>query len=388
MKKQNRNRIAALGLVGIMALVGCGGGGGSSSGDTTFTDTNVDTAVSYKGCAVLSTSLVASGTCDTVACGSETTEDLGSFDTEAACQSAVDVWTAQWEATSDNVENGVENANGVEILNGIRQQAGLPVLKTNIKLEQAGTSHANYVRDVYATYNAVVNHDEYETEYPSIYFTGADAYTRAVYAGYSAGGYLGEAMTYSSTNAKESIDELMSAIYHRNGLLFNFVDEVGIGISSTETGKHAYTYELAANQGEKFEALQSISPRLVVYPSDGSTEIRRVFYEEYPDPLPSTSMSGYPISVEFNSYYTDTVELTYFRLYDENNVEITDTTLMDMDTDPNNYLTYNQFVLFPMQVLEGSHTYRVEVGYVLNGEAGTKVWSFTTREDVTPPSTF
>lgn len=388
MNKQNKKVLLGLSLIGAMALVGCGGGGGSSSSvDTTYADTTGDnTTGTYKGCAVLNTSLIASGTCGTVACGSGTTKDLGSFETEGACQSAVDVWTAQWKATADNVENGLENANGVETLNSIRQQAGLPILRTNVKLEQAGTSHANYVRDALANYNVAVNHYEYETEYPSIYFTGAHPYDRAVHVGYALDSYVGEALTYSSTDPKASIDELMSAIYHRSGLLFNFVDEVGVGISSTESGKHAYTYELAS-QTAKQEILRSISPRIVAYPSDGSTNIRRVFYEEYPDPLPSTSTSGYPISIEFNSYYTTTVELTYFRLYNENNVEITDTTLMNEQTDPNGLLQYNQFVLFPMQVLEASHTYRAEVGYVLNGEAGTKVWSFTTRDVVTPPAT-
>ncbi|MEA1952974.1 MAG: CAP domain-containing protein [Campylobacterota bacterium] len=279
----------------------------------------------------------------------------------------------------DEVEGSAESARGVALLNKIRSEVGLPTLKTNIRLEKAGNSHANYVRDVLATHNVSVNHYEYEEEYPSSYFTGIYAYDRAIHEGYEANSYVGEAMTYASTNVEASIDELMSAIYHRHGLLFNFIDEIGIGISSTESGNHAYTYELAS-YSERMIELITQSPTIVVYPPQGSTEIRRVFYEEYPDPLPDTSMSGYPISVEFNAYYTETIEVSYFRLYDENGDEVTDTTLMNQETDPNGYFTYNQFALFPMEVLEGSHTYSVEVGYVLNGESDTKVWSFTTRE--------
>ncbi len=384
-KMKNGNALLALSVVCAMALAGCGGGGGASGGANATDSGTTVASGSYSGCAVLDTSLIASGECGTVTCASGTTT-VGTYNTEAECQNAVSVWKAQWSPSEDNVANGAENANAVAILNEIRQQAGLPILKTNVKLEQAGTNHANYARDIFTTYNVPVNHYEYETEYPSIYFTGAHPYDRAVYVGYAIDSYVGEAMTYGSIDPQASIDELMSAIYHRNGLLFNFVDEIGIGISSTETGKHAYTYELASETAKQ-ETLRKISPLIVAYPSAGSTDIRRVFYSEYPQPIENGGMSGYPISIEFNSYYTTTVELTYFRLYDENNVEITDTTLMDEQTDPNDLLLYNQFVLFPMQVLEASHTYRVEVGYVLNGEAGTKGWSFTTREAVTPQAT-
>lgn len=376
---KNRKRFTSTALSALLlgfTMVGCGGGGGDS------TPTSPDTSEIYSACGTLDINLNTEALCATSSCGTDSIL-IGTYSTEDDCAVAANDWTASYKLTSDNVVGDARSEDTLAYLNEIRKSAGLHTLKTNIKLEEAGNNHANYLKDVLNNYGVPVNHFEYETEYPSLYFTGVTAHDRAVYEGYKSDSYVEEALTYASIDGVDSVDELMSAIYHRHGLLFNFVDEVGIGISGMEADNHAYTYELASYSNKQSD-LMAISPLIVAYPAQGSTNIRRVFYEEYPDPLPSTSMSGYPVSVEFNSYYADSVHVDYFRLYDANNVEITDVTLMDEQTDPNGYFLENQFALFPMQVLEGNHTYRVELGYVLNGESGTKIWSFTTRADITP----
>ena len=368
-------------------LSGCGGGGGGGTPpppvDDNGTDDNIadpDPVLTYSACGNIDINLNAEALCATSSCGVDSIE-IGTYSDEDTCTVVVNDWVSMFAPTDDNVVGGAENEDAVTRLNEVRASVGLHALRTNIKLEEAGTSHANYIRDAWATYNVAVSHYEYEEEYPSDYFTGVFAHDRAVYAGYETNSYVGEALTYVSADARDSVDELMSAIYHRHGLLFNFVDEVGVGVSGTENEDHSYTYELASKV-DKQTALMATSPLIVAYPPQGSTDVRRVFYGETPDPLPDTSESGYPISIEFNSHYTVSVEVVSFRLYDESDTEITDTTLMSQDTDPNELFAYNQFALFPMQVLDGDHTYRVEVEYILNGESGTKTWSFTTRTEI------
>lgn len=389
MERKNRLDLA-LALALVLGLSGCGGGGDTTPPpivDDNGTDDNItdpDPVLTYSACGSLDISLNVEVLCVTSSCAVGSVK-IGTYSNEDACVVAGNEWATLFAPTDDNVAGGVENEDGVNYLNEIRASAGLHTLRTNILLEEAGTSHANYVRDVWETYNVAVNHYEYEEEYPSIHYTGAYPYDRAISVGYEKNSYVGESLAYRSVDVRASIDELMSAIYHRHGLLFNFVDEIGVGISTIEDANHTYTYELASNV-EKQTSLMATSPLIVTYPPEGSVEIRRVFYEEYPDPLPDTSMSGYPISIEFNTYYTETVEVSYFRLYDGNGDEVTDTVLMNQETDPNKQFTYNQFALFPIEVLKGSHTYSVEVGYILNGESGTITWSFTTREDITPPA--
>jgi hypothetical protein len=119
--------------------------------------------------------------------------------------------------------------------------------------------------------------------------------------------------------------------------------------------------------------------KIIIYPYDGEINVRRVFYEERPDPLPNRSESGNPISVTFNPYYVESVEMITFELFESDGTKVENVLLMDSSNDPNGFFNDTDFALFPLSVLKGSHTYRVRIEYNADGEVDTKEWSFTTK---------
>ena len=289
-------------------------------------------------------------------------------------------------------------------LNQLRQEAGMLTYLHNDQLALAAQNHAEY-----GVLNDITGHDEV-SGYSG--FTGATPQDRAQAAGYQAFNATGEVIAYSDT-AATAIDDLMSAIYHRFGLLRNDGDEIGMalaqddqegGISSSFVAVNGNSAMNQLCQGESFsgfgtyyrlcdpeirvaeadylaasEAIQQQNPALVVWPPIDGGSVAPAFFEENPDPLPDRSVSGYPVSVAFNPQQIEQVTLTSLRLFDtERGDEITDVRLLDHTTDPNGKFTPHQFALFPLQRLDFNHRYRVELAYVADGVVGELTWFFNT----------
>lgn len=377
---QKKNVLLILCTVGTMALVGCGGGGGSSVPTTTVTtDTTIDINTTIPpNVALLSCITKEASPTYTCAptCANTEMDVLGkTYSTLVECETA----SAQWITAFNHTDTAGSEAQqeGLNYINGIRLGAGLTELKYSAILERATESHENYIGDVMEQYSVLSTHYENNESYPSEYYTGVYPWDRAVYAGYQ--GTASEVIAFQrSGNIIESFDVLLSAIYHRQGLLYNFIAEIGVGGNEQNFAQKAQPHLLGI-KAESLEFIMAISSDIVTYPYAGETNIRRVFYEESPDPLPNTSMSGYPISVDFNPTYTDTVDVISFKLYEEDGTEVTNTLLMDEHNDPAGYFTSYQFALFPLDVLKSSHTYRVELEYIKDGVSGNRIWAFTTR---------
>jgi hypothetical protein len=288
-----------------------------------------------------------------------------------------------------------------EHLNRIRQAASLTPLSRNALLEEAAQNHSRYLH-----HHNTIDHQETPNR---TYFTGETPAARTTYTGYAYQSVL-ENISSGNPNICDSIDRLMSAIYHRLSFLDFLSDEVGIA----SAGQH-YTYNLgnsamnALCQGNSFTGAghfyyQVCHPNIkiektrydaqkrterehplgyIIWPPADATEVLPVFYEEMPDPLPDYGVSGYPISIQFNQDQVSTPELLYFSLYRDGK-RLEDTRLLTANNDPNHKLTAFEFVLFPLHRLDYNQGYDVKLGYRTAGQEHHLEWHFQTQSLTLP----
>ncbi len=288
---------------------------------------------------------------------------------------------------------------GVDYLNFLRTAAGLPSFNEQASLITSSQNHSDYMQ-----LNNIIGHYE-DSSY--LGYTGAYASDRAIYAGYFSSG-VGENISYGSDSVENSIDGLFSAIYHRFAFLDMTYDEIGIGINTefytynmgnsllnqlcqndAFTGSGSYYYNVCADTNKRIEATEYLTaknsfkeniPDIVTWPPKNQDNIPPAFFEESPDPLPGHSVTGYPVSVEFNDAKHElppTVDS--FTLEDATEVQVTDIVLMEQSNDPNNRFSTYEHAFFPEKRLEWGSKYMSELIYTYNSVQRTLRWCFTTR---------
>lgn len=315
----------------------------------------------------------------------------------------VDIDTKVERSYNPSSLNAIEES-GISYLNDLRLAVGMIPFQRELHLEEASLNHANYL-----VTNNIFTHNELESNSG---FTGITPSDRTHYAGYEHA-LVGENISSSNSSVEESIDVLFSAIYHRFGFLNFDYDELGIGFSQSETYDYGNIYNynmgisplriLCEGAGEvsggayyenicldsskqiavsdftfAYEENKLQNPTHVIWPTAGTSDVSPVFYEESPDPLPECSVSGYPVSISFNSLKSKAIMIDSFKLYDSNNQEITDVKLMDKTNDPNQHFTEHEFALFPMNRLDWDSAYHVEIVYHDNGELKREEVDFKT----------
>jgi len=292
--------------------------------------------------------------------------------------------------------------------NELRTQAGMIPLKQNKILEKSAKSHSYYIELHADELKGLSYHDEVEGKKG---FSGVKAVDRAISAGYYSRG-VGEGIATFCT-AKESINSLMTAIYHRFGVLSFAKDEVGVGYTQNparlkrnfvhnmgntklnelckEDGAWiGYYYEKVCKDETKkikkdpYESaktsIQRQNPEYVLWPSANSKNNLYYYRDEVPNPIPDYKKTGNPISIEFNPYYFPaSIVMHSFRLY-KNNKEITNTRILTKQTDPNKKFNSRQYALFPLDTLERNSIYDVEFIYSYNGFSDKIKWRFTTMK--------
>ncbi len=290
---------------------------------------------------------------------------------------------------------------GIDRLNRMRRAAGLPALVSSPRLEAAARAHAAYLRR-----HRENGHDESPSR-PG--FSGVSPSDRAAAAGFPAR-EVGENLSYGQPDIDVSLDALMTGIYHRFGFLDPAIDAVGIATEGREDMPR-YVYELgnhrlakacasapSAASGAYYtgvcnpdrrlpastylgarDATLSTAPALIVWPPSEATDAQPAFYNETPDPLPDREISGNPISVWFNPYWIEQVQVLAFDLYDAKGRRLAETRLLDSGNDPNGHLTDHQFALFPLRRLAWNAEYRAELRYRADGVTKTHRWRFRTR---------
>ncbi len=297
-------------------------------------------------------------------------------------------------------------------LNTIRESAGLTIFSWNEQLANSAQNHANYL-------SLNNQHGHYEQQGHPL-FTGQWVSERSLATHYP-NRMVSENVTSKSGDSRfyNPIDSLMSAIYHRLGFLNLSNNEVGIGHQSgrinsyvyvmgnkkltqlcqqpefTENG--AYNYKICAQSEKRIDkrlvdnakqkSLGSNTP-FIIWPVNGATDIPPVFYEESPDPLPYHSVSGYPISIQFNpAFFKSPPKITTFTLQKSTSTKpLKSITILNKDNDPNQSLNAFQHALFPSLRLEWGTKYKVNLHYtnVDTQQSKQLTWSFTSKDFNTP----
>jgi len=311
------------------------------------------------------------------------------------------------------VYDGADLDNAYLYINQLRQETDMTTLNPNNLLQQSAANHAEYL-----ILNDTSGH--FETE-GLAGFTGVSVGDRVLQTGYLSN-TVSENISGGDQDYKTSIDGLMSAIYHRFGFLDFGITAVGVGISRVsllEAGNASYVYNMA-NEGfhqlcqgvsdttvrtfynscpndaefavssEVYEATRDepigLNPNIVLWPANNSGDIPPIFYEESPDPLPDYSISGYPVSIQFNPLTYENVAVSNFTIYrDKDDTPLTLTRELNEATDPNTRFSGLEYALFPLQRLDWNTRYRAELTYsaqLIDGTTETKnlAWEFNTRQ--------
>jgi hypothetical protein len=299
-----------------------------------------------------------------------------------------------------------EKSEAFSLLNEIREAMGMNTLSYNEQLTHAAQAHADYL-----IRNHTDSHDEV-TGLPE--FTGVKPVDRAWHAGYLSS-QVSENLSTQNRSAKESIDGLFSAIYHRFGFLDVSIDEIGVGVTqdarevkytafvylmgnsalnalchdSPFKGYGYYVYHVCRDQEHRisqkhFDKAKNsskwLNPKIILYPYDGQEDVPPAFYAEIPDPLPDYDVSGFPVSVIFNEYFFHKVKLKSFDLYDDTGKKVTPVRVLSHETDPHKKFTRYQFALFPLKRLKYDTEYHARVIYTYKKRKYEKRWSFHTRK--------
>ncbi len=291
-------------------------------------------------------------------------------------------------------------ADGYRQLEQIRRAAGMPTLQRETHLQQAADAHAQYLLQ-----NDLNSHIE-QADQPG--FSGIGPSERAANAGYASRAVT-ENLSYGQRGFRDSIDALMTGIYHRLAFLDPTQDQIGIASPSAESPR--YVYELGnrrhaqqcstaseASQGSYYTGVcnpekrlpakdydtatdrtLAANPALILWPPPSANHVSPAFFEEHPDPLPDRAISGNPISVQFNPYYISTVSVLSFTLFDASGAPIEHTRRLDHANDPQQRMNDHQFALFPLERLEWGQDYRVVLRYIADGKQASREWRFHTR---------
>ncbi|HWW71836.1 MAG TPA: CAP domain-containing protein [Duganella sp.] len=184
-------------------------------------------------------------------------------------------------------------------VNALREKLGSGLLTQNPKLDRAALAHHRYMGT-----NPLVNMHAETPGKPA--FTGVDATARGHAAGYGAS-YI-EEVIYGSNGADKfagCAPSWANSIYHV-GLFFSGMRDVGIAALATrsDSGLGRYTvcvvnFSLDASKVEQLPEDGTIR----VYPYPDQTRVPTVFYNhtEEPSPLPEYFELGPPVTLSFKT---------------------------------------------------------------------------------------
>lgn len=284
------------------------------------------------------------------------------------------------------------NDDPLKYLNKIRQDVGLKELSLNDQLNRAAYNHANYL-----TIHKIISHDESPL---NKYFSGVTQSDRAINAGYNSRVVV-ENISYN-TSYKNSIDSLMSAIYHRFGFLEIGIDEIGMG--EYKDGNFGnYVFDMGYSklderclQGNSINsgylAINVCKNMNIKIPMDYVQNILHPMYKLYttfpmnlpslayfsgeiPDPVPECKILSNPVSITFND--NRKIEFVKFEIFKDGS-KIEHTKLITAQNDVNRKFKQNQYALFSYEPFEFGKEYEAKFTYKMNGMQEHINWNFTT----------
>lgn len=280
---------------------------------------------------------------------------------------------------------------GLDYLNLARKSVSLEPFSLNPTLSLAAQNHTNYLANL-----NIISHDESNA---NKHFSGVNPSERAVFVGHSTN-FVSENISAKHASFNDSIDGLLSAIYHRFNFLNYTFDEIGF----YDNGD-IYVYEMSnsmlsklCQRGESIGkeyvlgacakpkmplsarsfnlATKPRKPDFIIFPNESFASVA-VFGDEDPDPLPKCKITSAPISLEFNPNLE--ISLKSFKIFKDGK-ELENTLLLDKNNDPNAKFSKNQFALFSLSPFDFGSTYQAQATYTQNGENKSISWSFSTKE--------
>lgn len=276
----------------------------------------------------------------------------------------------------------------VSALNKFRSDAGLGLLAQSAVLDTAASKHLEYVlkNDVLnggtvnmRTNDPVTGRSMFHIEQgDKPLFSGVQELDRAKVAGYG-GKYVGEEVSFGGgKGAQVAFDGIASTVYHRAGLMMQFVNEIGIAVGKDRS--QTFVMEL----GETKTQIQA-GDYIGFYPAANQTGVSLHAGVEVPNPFPELSLAnddfptktGYPITVAVKEGVT--VEVLTFTLTEAGATAPLDARIMTRDNDPNRFLTSNLAFLVAKAPLKSGTTYNVKFSGRANNVVVSKEWKFTTR---------
>lgn len=281
---------------------------------------------------------------------------------------------------------------GLEYLNELRVSTGLKAFSYSQTLEKAARNHTLYIKNL-----DTISHNESQN---NAFFTGIDPSSRALSAGHKTS-FVRENISAKHLSLEDSIDGLMSAIYHRFGFLSYELDEVGyyhesayyvFEMSNSKISKLCakgdsigrwYITEICdikrkAISKENFDlATKPKNPLFIAFPNAKAKSVA-TFGSEDPDPLPNCKITAPPVSIEFNPNYSS--RLIDFKLFDENGEEIKENILLNKGNDRNGRFSSKQFALFSIKPFDFGKNYKAFVSYEQDGQNKQTEWSFGVKE--------
>ncbi len=259
-----------------------------------------------------------------------------------------------------------ERDKGVIYLNAIRKGAGLIEYTSNALLDQASQNHTDYL-----ILNDVFSHYE---ESGKNGYTGVNPWDRGTHVGYSYTTY-GENISAGSETIEESIDSLMSAIYHRFGFLNFDSNEIGIGATFSSGYYYDSAYGFNMANSTNTSNTKNLNPSYVLWPYSNYKNAQTSFNNsEFPDPVPECPSGGIvsnPVSIHFNSAKSAAITMNDFKLFNSSGNEITETKVVDFEND--------RFGVFSMHSFSLDTKYRALFTYTEGGVSKNKSWYFNTR---------
>lgn len=278
----------------------------------------------------------------------------------------------------------------VTALNTFRSQLGLGLLAQNPLLDTAASNHLHYVITNWTvnggtvdmnTFNTTYNRPQFHIEVSSLpLFTGAQEIDRAQHAGY-AGAFVGDEGSFGGgKGAILALNGLISTVYHRAGLMYQFPREIGVAVGTDAS----QTVVMELGYQSTVKGQYNASDFFGAYPSDKQTAVPLHAGVESPNPFPDLSTSNtdfptktsFPICVAVKEGVTLTV--TSFSVTESGQSTPLDVRLMTKASDPNHYLTSNIAFIIGKAPFKANTAYNVNFSGTAGTTALTKNWTFTT----------
>lgn len=275
-------------------------------------------------------------------------------------------------------------------LNDVRLKGGFGMLAQNSGLDQSTKNHVNYLltnayhdgawdssqlSSVDAATGWLMGHVE-KSGNPG--FTGVLPINRAQAAGYSAA-YVGEVLAplYTSTISQPyggCVDQLLSTVFHRTGLLNTQLRTSGASVQTSQDGKAMACLVDPAFTSDNVGVVPA--GWVGIYPYAGQTGLATtIIYGEAPDPVPSAPIKGNPVSIYVEPQ--NQLSVTTFTLTDNLGVQVPVKLLTKSDFPQ--YITSATAHIVPTQALKSGVTYTVQFVGTNNGASLSRTWNFSTR---------